>query len=115
MTVAPGKDKCCGDVAGNSMAYLEGDQFCLLNAANPPLQVLTDSVTSARALSYFWGYRLEAKAPAATALSKTTKTMIFCINNNTAEYHFAPSAVLHNAAVTAVSPSPDVTIVTNLS
>ena len=112
MTVAPGKDKCCGPTAGQHMAYLEGDQFCLKD--NGGNEVLTDSVISVRALSYFWGYRLEAKPPAATALDKGSKTMVFCINNNTAEYHFGPSAVLPNG-VAAATLNPGVTIATNLS
>jgi hypothetical protein len=58
MTVAAGMDRCCGPIPGMHMAYLEGDQFCLKD--NSGNEVLTDSVNSARALSYFWGYRLEA-------------------------------------------------------
>jgi hypothetical protein len=40
--------------------------------------------------------------------------MVFCLNNNTASYHFAPSAVLPDS-VTSVALSRDVMLVTNLS
>ena len=62
MTVAPGMDKCCGSTPGQQQAFLEGDQFCMLNHDNSAM-VLTASVTSSRTLAHDWGYRIEAKPP----------------------------------------------------
>ena len=89
MTVAPGMNKCCGSTAGQRQAYLEGDQYCLPD--DNGLQVLSASVSHAHTLAHDWGYRLVAKEPGTSAISDTTKTMVYCLTNASTTYSFAPS------------------------